>query len=97
VTGVQGYPSEGPVIATQGLQFVDVIGTNFLAPVTVTIYYQGALIATLNASSQFPPEISDAQLLQLDYDFQGNAGPYAIQVSGTNGSSGRFDFMVGAP
>jgi uncharacterized protein (TIGR03437 family) len=97
VTGVQSYPSEGPVNATQGLQLVDIIGTNFLAPVTVTIYYQGALIATLNSTSQFPPQIDYAQLLQIDFDFQGKAGSYAIQVSGTNGSSGRFNFTVAAP
>jgi uncharacterized protein (TIGR03437 family) len=97
VTGVQSYPGEGTVIATQGLQFVDVVGTNFLPPVTVTIYYQGALIATLNSTSQFPSQIDYSQLLQIDFDFQGNAGSYALQVSGTNGSSGRFNFMVAAP
>ncbi len=92
VTGVQSYPSEGPVIATQGLQFLDVIGTNFLAPVTMDVYYNGTKIATLNSSSQFPPQIYSPQGLQIDFDFQGNAGKYGIQVASPNGSSGLFNF-----
>jgi hypothetical protein len=97
VTGIQSYTTEGPVIATQGPQFVDVIGTNFLAPVTVKIYYQGALIATLNSSSPFVPQIYSSEGLQIDFDFQGKAGEYAVQVTGPNGSSGLFNFMVAAP
>jgi len=97
VTGVQSYPSEGPVVASQNLQFVDVIGTNFLAPVTVTIYYQGAMIATLNSASQFAPQIYNPQGLQIEFDFKGNAGEYAVQVTGPNGSSGLFNFAAAAP
>jgi uncharacterized protein (TIGR03437 family) len=96
VSDVVSNTSGGPVVAMDIYQFVNVIGTNFLAPVTVTIYYQGALIATLNSSSQFPPQIDYAQLLQIDYDFQ-KTGQYGVQVTGPNGSSGLFTFEVAAP
>ena len=96
VTSVSSYPGAGPVVATKGPQFVNVMGTNFLASDTVTVYYNNAAVATFNSSSTALQVIS-SQFIYLDFDFQGNAGQYAVQVSGTNGSSGLFNFTVPAP
>ena len=84
------------MVATKGPQFVNVMGTNFLASDTVTVYYNNAAVATFNSSSTALQVIS-SQFIYLDFDFQGNAGQYAVQVSGTNGSSGLFNFTVPAP
>jgi uncharacterized protein (TIGR03437 family) len=96
VTAVNSYPSSGPVLATKGLQFVNVFGTNFPAPLSVNIYYEGTKTATLN-SSTLALQVFGPQFLDIDFDFQGKAGQYALQVTGANGSSGLFGFAVIAP
>ena len=48
VTNILGT---GPVTALNGSQIVNVDGTNFVQPVTASLYYQGAMIATLSSAS----------------------------------------------
>ena len=97
VTGVDNFSGSGPVVATKGGQFVSILGTGFLAPETANLYFNGAKIATFNSSSSIPLQIYSPQVIQIYFDFQGNAGQYAIEAIGTNGSSGLFSFTVATP
>jgi uncharacterized protein (TIGR03437 family) len=96
VTGVSNYSGSGPIVATNGTQFLNVIGTNFLSPETAQIYYNGNPAATLSSSNAAQLQIDYAQAITIDFDFQGKAGQYAIRISGPNGSSGLFSFTATA-
>jgi len=83
----------------KGLQFVDIIGTNFEQPTSVEIFYNGNKIATLGPSSTFPPMVYNPNRVTIDFDFQGNEGNYGIDVvrEADNSRSALFNFTVVAP
>lgn len=97
VSEVRNSGGTGPVQAFRGLQFVNISGTGFLAPVTVNVYFQGTRMATLSASSPISPQVYNPQLIQIPIDLQGNAGTYGIEVMGANGASPIFNFEVVSP
>jgi uncharacterized protein (TIGR03437 family) len=98
ITSVEQYDGRSPLVASKGSQWVRIDGTNFQTPLSVNFFYNGNQIATLSSSN--PAQIFDARnyLLAMNFDFQGNAGQYAVEVVNPDGkSSGRFNFTVQAP
>jgi hypothetical protein len=98
VTGILSYITSKAPVATKGIQFLSVTGTNFQTPLSADIFYSGNRIATLSSSAALQITVYRPDLFQMEFDFQGNAGAYGVEVVGPDGSrSTRFDFMVAAP
>ncbi len=89
--------NNAPVTAKNGIQQVTVVGSNFLSPLTVDIFYNDSRIATLSSSDTNQITGNRGDALYLNFDFQGKAGAYGVEVAGTNGRSARFNFNVAAP
>ena len=86
-----------PVPAIIGVQPVFVVGTNFEAPLSADIYYNGSVVQTL--SSAVPGQIISIipTSFYMNFNSQGKPGQYGIVVTGPNGSSALFNFTVVAP
>jgi uncharacterized protein (TIGR03437 family) len=98
VTSVTQADGTTPLVATKSQQFVTIEGSNFETPLSVDFYYNGSLIATLSSTN--PAQIFDVtnSLMQVLFDFQGNAGQYGVDVVCPGGvRSALFNFTVLAP
>lgn len=97
VTGVANAAGTAAPVATANPQVLAISGANFTPPETVNLYYNGVQIATFSSSTPGQVQALDAQSIEIDFNFQGEAGQDAVEVTGPTGSSGLFNFTVAAP
>ena len=97
VTSVEQPNGTSPLVATKGTQTVRVDGSDFQTPLTLNLFYNGSQIATLSSANLTQIWSSLNYLLEFNFDFQGNAGQYGVQVVNALGSSPVFTFTVNTP
>lgn len=82
------------LFATSGIQYIVVDGANFVAPISVDVFYNDSRIATLSGSD-VRQDYGSTNFFTMSFDFKSVAGAYGVEVVDGRGlRSNRLNFTV---